>query len=560
MVKVLDEIPFSGSYSAGSKALASKAYEKIVFIPEPSGSGDLYFIKPGGTLQKLDSSIRKIVEENLGVMDGSDLVYSGKKEALVLAIDPTTGASVEFGDFPKQTSRDLKNVVFLSRTQYTVNIWDKSAGKLLWKITYAEFIPSERHTDAAAPQTTQEPIVPLQSKRQIPYKLSANVRGSLFISENNEVYRTLYDFSSPIITAFLVHANNAGNRLSIAFSKQFKAAKSAPSDSYIGNYDGTFYAMSDENFPYIDKRIYPKKISYQDSKETECSPESPNFPQCLVGSHSLPLIDPPKPQELESKFYYPVFIATLFCILLATVVMYRYRTRVVPAPLIPSLPSTEMLIESVIDLPIAADIFMPVLDISSFDSVVEKVTEIFPNPADNEPSDRSIVSARSSILPTTKTDGLQSFEVSDTILGYGSHGTVVFKGTFQGRPVAIKRLLADFYDVADHEVKLLQQSDDHPNICRYFHKEYCEGFMYIALELCSATLFDVIQRKDSKEIHFIVKHLTVKNMLRQMMSGIDHLHSLNIVHRDIKPHNILILASGKNRSRGMQILTFCCYK
>ncbi|OUM66290.1 hypothetical protein PIROE2DRAFT_22511, partial [Piromyces sp. E2] len=58
--------------------------------------------------------------------------------------------------------------------------------------------------------------------------------------------------------------------------------------------------------------------------------------------------------------------------------------------------------------------------------------------------------------------------INDEVLGYGSHGTVVYKGTFQGRKVAVKRLLIDFYDIASKEVQLLQESDDHPNVIRYF--------------------------------------------------------------------------------------------
>ncbi len=44
--------------------------------------------------------------------------------------------------------------------------------------------------------------------------------------------------------------------------------------------------------------------------------------------------------------------------------------------------------------------------------------------------------------------------------GYGSSGTVVFKGTFQGRAVAVKRLLKDFVSVASREVDLLASADD----------------------------------------------------------------------------------------------------
>jgi serine/threonine-protein kinase/endoribonuclease IRE1 len=65
-------------------------------------------------------------------------------------------------------------------------------------------------------------------------------------------------------------------------------------------------------------------------------------------------------------------------------------------------------------------------------------------------------------------DTLRMITVSEEILGFGSHGTVVYKGGFEGRPVAVKRLLLDFYDVAETEVNLLRDSDPHPNVCRQF--------------------------------------------------------------------------------------------
>lgn len=76
----------------------------------------------------------------------------------------------------------------------------------------------------------------------------------------------------------------------------------------------------------------------------------------------------------------------------------------------------------------------------------------------------------------TSTPLLKSISVTDTILGYGSHGTVVYRGQYDGRAVAVKRLLIDFYDVAFHEVRLLQESDDHPNVVRYFRSVSYEAF------------------------------------------------------------------------------------
>lgn len=52
---------------------------------------------------------------------------------------------------------------------------------------------------------------------------------------------------------------------------------------------------------------------------------------------------------------------------------------------------------------------------------------------------------------------------TDEQLGTGSNGTLVFAGKFDGREVAVKRMLIQFVDIASQETKLLRESDDHPN-------------------------------------------------------------------------------------------------
>lgn len=121
------------------------------------------------------------------------------------------------------------------------------------------------------------------------------------------------------------------------------------------------------------------------------------------------------------------------------------------------------------------------------------------------------------------------------IAGFGSHGTVVFKGRFEGRDVAVKRLLVDFFDVAETEVNLLRDSDHHPNVIRYFMKEQTERFVFIALELSPASLYDVIEQQNSSKLEELKKSINPKQVLYQIMLGINHLHSLKMVHRYVEP-------------------------
>ncbi|KAL5754249.1 hypothetical protein ACOSP7_022469 [Xanthoceras sorbifolium] len=165
--------------------------------------------------------------------------------------------------------------------------------------------------------------------------------------------------------------------------------------------------------------------------------------------------------------------------------------------------------------------------------------------------------------------------VSNTEIAKGSNGTIVLEGIYEGRPVAVKRLVRTHHDVAFKEIQNLIASDRHPNIVRWYGVENDRDFVYLSLERCTCSLDDLIQTySDSSHNSSFDEGQTAKarseyklwldsvkgimqdlnlwkanghpstlllKLMRDVVSGLVHLHELGIVHRDLKPQNVLII-------------------
>lgn len=82
------------------------------------------------------------------------------------------------------------------------------------------------------------------------------------------------------------------------------------------------------------------------------------------------------------------------------------------------------------------------------------------------------------------------------------------------------------------EVTILK-SLDHPNVIKLYEPIKCQGMYYLALEYATDTLHDRITHGD-----FTL--LELRTFMKQMLEGIEYLHSKGILHNDLKPGNVYI--------------------
>jgi len=86
-------------------------------------------------------------------------------------------------------------------------------------------------------------------------------------------------------------------------------------------------------------------------------------------------------------------------------------------------------------------------------------------------------------------------------------------------------------------------------VIRYFAQQQRAAFLYIALELCQASLADIVQKPSQFRELAQAGERDMPAVLYQIANGLSHLHSLRIVHRDLKPQNILVNMGKDGRPR-----------
>ncbi|KAF8011209.1 hypothetical protein BT93_J1731 [Corymbia citriodora subsp. variegata] len=133
----------------------------------------------------------------------------------------------------------------------------------------------------------------------------------------------------------------------------------------------------------------------------------------------------------------------------------------------------------------------------------------------------------------------------------------------------VKRFVLAHRRVAFQEIQSLTASDGDPTIVRLYGAECDQDFVYLALERYACSLDDLIQAHSNSSEKSVFPHDPASNamqldlvegtmqdvnlwredghpspsllkLMREVVSGLVHLHRSGIVHRDLNPHNVLI--------------------
>ena len=168
------------------------------------------------------------------------------------------------------------------------------------------------------------------------------------------------------------------------------------------------------------------------------------------------------------------------------------------------------------------------------------------------------------IAPTTKdplcgrTIGGGKY-ILDSVIGTGAIG-IVFKASHKdlGRTVAIKVLNPRYRDDVDllavfrTEARAASQLE-HPNVARvYDYGQEPDGLVYIVMEYLSGyTLGSVLAARRK------LTPARAVDVMIQVCAGLSAAHDRDIVHRDVKPDNIVLVPAQDDEGRPVEIVKVC---
>lgn len=146
----------------------------------------------------------------------------------------------------------------------------------------------------------------------------------------------------------------------------------------------------------------------------------------------------------------------------------------------------------------------------------------------------------------------------DSLVGVGGMANV-YRGTDEktGNAIAVKVLKEEFLDNEELVRRFKNESKaisilDHPNIVKVYDVSVGERLQYIVMEYIDGiTLKEYLKQRGG-----VLTWKEVVHFATQVLGALDHAHAKGIVHRDVKPQNIMLLADGSIKMMDFGIARF----
>ena len=145
-------------------------------------------------------------------------------------------------------------------------------------------------------------------------------------------------------------------------------------------------------------------------------------------------------------------------------------------------------------------------------------------------------------------------------LGKGAFGEV-FLTKMEGRNelFATKRLDRAYTEREENikrlinEIKVMQKVN-HPNLVRLVDLKKTKSHNYLVMEFCNGGDLTGCLKKYMAKYRRPFSEEIVQYLMRQIVSGLDALHSRNILHRDLKLDNILVCFNSENDKNDLNMM------